>query len=77
MNFAPMVVNVVAFKVNSLDRASEVNMGPVQKADFYLATKRNQGLGEDNGDFSFIPVSVNIVADQDLIDNASSKGSVV
>lgn len=77
MNFTPMVINVVAYKVNSMDRASEVNMGPVQKADIFLATKRNQGFGEDNGDFSFIPVPVNLIGDQDLFDNPSAKGSVV
>jgi len=77
MNFAPMVVNVFAFKVNSMDRLSMVNMGPNQQADLYLATKRNQGFGEDNGDFSVIPMPITTIGDQDLIDNGSTKGSVV
>lgn len=77
MNFAPMVVNLLGFKVNVLDRASSFTIGPSQQLDTFLATKRNMGFGEDNGDLSPTYLPLNLIMDQDLLDNASSKQSAV
>lgn len=77
MNFAPMGVNVFAFKVNTLDRASFVTFGPIQQVDLFQSNKRNQGLGEDNGDLSTYFFPINVVSDMDLLDSNSSKASIV
>ncbi|MFC7392185.1 hypothetical protein [Scopulibacillus cellulosilyticus] len=77
MNFAPMAVNVLAFKINSMDRSATFSYGPVQQADIFQANKRNQGFGEENGDMHFLNIPINNVQDSDLIDNGSTKGSAV
>ncbi|HEX7056784.1 MAG TPA: hypothetical protein VF260_06265 [Bacilli bacterium] len=77
MNFAPMAVNLLGFKVNVLDRSSVVTLGPNQQTDLFLSTKRNMGYGEANGDFSptFFPVT--FILDSDLAESNASKGSVI
>ncbi|MFC0215751.1 hypothetical protein ACFFK0_25470 [Paenibacillus chartarius] len=77
MNFAPMVVNLLAFKVNVLDRASQLSFGPSLQVDTFLSTKRNMGFGEDNGDFSPIYFPLNIILDQDLIESNAIKTSAI
>jgi len=77
VNFAPMVVNLLGFKVNVLDRASQLSFGPSQQVDTFLSTKRNMGFGEDNGDFSPVFMPLNIILDQDLIESNAAKTSAV
>lgn len=76
MNFSPMNINLFAFKVNTVDRASTVGFGPNQQLDFFLSTKRNQGI-EAMGDLSPISAPVTNIMDSDLLDATSAKGSVV
>ncbi|WP_409300165.1 hypothetical protein [Peribacillus sp. SCS-155] len=77
MIFAPMVLNVLAYKINSVDNGSNVIMGPFQEIDLFVSYKRNQGMGELNGDFSpyFAPVAWLI--DTDLADSNSVKNSLL
>ncbi|MEH7335412.1 hypothetical protein V7161_22585 [Neobacillus drentensis] len=77
MLFAPMVVNLLGFKVNVIDQGSNVVMGPNQQFDLFVSTKRNQGFGELNGDISPVNIPIQAVTDQDVIDSASIKNSVV
>lgn len=77
MNFAPMAINMLGFKVNSMDRASTVSLGPIQQVGFFLSTKRNQGFGEQNGDVNAITLPINSVIDPDVIDVSSQKNSIV
>lgn len=77
MNFAPMVVNILGFKVNTMDRANTLSFGPVQQADFFLSTKRNQGYGEENGDLSPVYMPLGLINDSDLLDSNSNKNSAV
>ena len=77
MQFSPMVVNVLGFKVNNMDRLSTLSLGPLQQIDVFESTKRNQGFGEQNGDLTAINVPVNYVLDTDLSDAASQKTSVI
>ncbi|MFQ3544198.1 hypothetical protein Q7A53_08925 [Halobacillus rhizosphaerae] len=77
MLFAPSVVNLLGFKVNVLDRSSLISFAGVQQTDFFLSTKRNQGFGEQNGDLSPVNVPINFVADPDVLDSNSTKGSFV
>ncbi len=76
MNFSPMNINLFVFKVNSLDRASTAGIGPNQQLDFFVSTKRNQGI-EDMGDFSPTYLPITNIMDADLLDSNSSKGSVI
>ncbi|MDN3019317.1 hypothetical protein PH210_24405 [Paenibacillus sp. BSR1-1] len=77
MLFAPMVVNLLGFKVNIIDQGSNLIMGPNQQFDLFVSTKRNQGFGELNGDLSPVNIPIQAVTDQDVIDSASAKNSVV
>jgi hypothetical protein len=77
MAFAPMVINVLGFKINSVDHSSIVNMGPSQHIDIFVSYKRNQGLGEQNGDISPIIMPISWVADPDLFDAPAVKNSLL
>jgi hypothetical protein len=75
--FAPVVINLLGFKINVLDHASIVNMGPNQYIDQFISYKRNQGFGEQNGDFSPVFIPISYVLDSDLNDSSSVKNSIV
>ena len=77
MTFAPMEVNVLGFKINAIDNAAVVNIGPSQHIDLFVSYKRNQGVGEQNGDFSPLLFSFSWVSDPDLDDSKTVKNSVV
>ena len=77
MIFAPMQVNLLAFKVNVMDRDATISFGPYQQLDTFLSTKRNQGYGEENGDFTIFNVPISSVVDPDAIDSNSVKGSAL
>ena len=77
MLFSPVVVNVLGLKINALDHASVLNMGPSQHIDQFISYKRNQGIGEQNGDLSPMVLSVSWVADRDWSDSNTLKNSVV
>lgn len=77
MIFAPMVVNVLGFKVNVMDRLSTLSFGPIQQTDIYESNKRNQGFGEENGDLTAVYIPITYINDPDLLDGNSQKGSVV
>jgi hypothetical protein len=72
-----MVINLLGFKINVLDHASIVNMGPNQYIDHFISYKRNQGFGEQNGDFSPIIIPISYVLDSDINDSSSVKNSIV
>ncbi|WP_420846129.1 hypothetical protein [Neobacillus notoginsengisoli] len=71
------MANVLNFKVNSMDRSSQIGFGSIQQADVFLSTKRNMGFGEQNGDISFISIPINFVNDSDVTDANAVKNSVI
>ncbi|MGE7187278.1 hypothetical protein ACQKKK_25965 [Peribacillus sp. NPDC006672] len=75
--FGPVVVNLLAVKVNVIDRSGTLSFGPAQQIDYFLANKQNQGFGEENGDITFNNVPLSIVIDQDLNDSNSVKTSII
>ena len=75
--FGPVVVNLLAVKVNTIDRSGTLSFGPTQQIDYFLANKQNQGFGEENGDITFNNVPLSIVIDQDVNDSNSAKTSVI
>jgi hypothetical protein len=75
--FGPVVVNLLAFKVNVLDRGGTISFGPTQQIDYFLSNKQNQGFGEENGDLSLNNCPISIVNDSDVNDSNSGKTSVV
>lgn len=77
MNFAPMLFNVLAFKINAPDHMSVLTMGTNQQVDLFLSNKRNQGFGEDNGDLNQINLPVNYTVDTDFADGNSQKTSIL
>ncbi|WHY74857.1 hypothetical protein [Fictibacillus enclensis] len=77
MLFSPMVVNMLGFKVNAMDRSATLAFGPVQQLDMFSSNKINQGFGEDNGDLTVVNLPIIWVADQDVIDSNSVKNSVL
>ncbi|NHM33901.1 hypothetical protein [Neobacillus terrae] len=76
-NFAPVYINLGVFKLNSIDNAAVVNMGNSKHIDIVVAYKRNQGLGEQNGDISPILFPITSVLDSDLIDTPTIKNSII
>ena len=77
MNIAPMAINFLGFKVNTVDNTSFINFGPNQFIDQFTSYKRNQGVGEQNGDLSPVNIPISYVLDPDLTDSNTSKNSVV
>ncbi|MBU8784994.1 MULTISPECIES: hypothetical protein [Bacillus] len=77
MMFSPAMINLGAFKINSVDRGASVTVGPYQQIDYFLSAKLNYGFGEENGDLTQLIVPVGSVLDSDLIDSNAGKSSVV
>lgn len=77
MNVSPVVVNIAVLKLNAIDHAAVLNVGPSQHADLFVSYKRNQGIGEQNGDVSPVLFSVCWVSDSDVIDGAACKISLI
>ncbi len=75
--FTPFALNLLGFKINSIDNASVVNVGPVQYIDQFTSYKRNQGFGELNGDLSPINIPIDYLIDTDVSDSASVKNSII
>lgn len=71
-----MTVNFLGVKVNAIDNGSLLNFGPNQWTGQFIAYKRNQGFGEQNGDFVPVIIPICYVFDQDLADNPSVKNSI-
>lgn len=75
--FTPFALNLLGFKINSVDNAAVVNVGPVQYIDQFTSYKRNQGFGELNGDLSPINIPIDYLMDPDVSDSPSVKNSIV
>lgn len=75
--FTPTAVNLLGFKVNSVDNSGVMNVGPMQYIDQFVAYKRNQGFGEQNGDLSPSNIPLTVTIDPDMIDSPSLKGSAI
>nr|WP_307150849.1 hypothetical protein [Robertmurraya andreesenii] len=75
MMFGQVVINVMGIKVNAIDNGAVINLGPSQHIDQFVSYKRNQGLGEQNGDLSPAVYSRSWVSDMDLLDNPAVKSS--
>lgn len=77
LNIAPMAFNFLGFKVNAVDNASFINMGPNQFVDQFISYKRNQGVGEQNGDISPVNIPISWVVDPDVTDSNTAKNSII
>ncbi|WP_035323611.1 hypothetical protein [Peribacillus kribbensis] len=75
--FGPVMVNLLAFKINVMDRGASLSMGPNQYLDTLMSNKQNQGFGEENGDFCFVNTPLIMLNDSDLNDSNSVKTSVI
>jgi hypothetical protein len=74
---SPVVINVVGFKINTMDNGAVANMGTLQLIDQLVTYKRNQAFGEQNGDLSPVAVPAAAVIDPDVSDSNAIKNSVV
>ncbi|PLT32485.1 hypothetical protein [Bacillus sp. V5-8f] len=75
--YTPMIINLIGFKINTVDNASVVNSGSLQFVDQLISYKRNQAVGEQNGDFSPINIPIATITDQDGVDSNTNKNSGV
>ncbi|WP_338448203.1 hypothetical protein R4Z09_18405 [Niallia oryzisoli] len=75
--FTPVAINIMAVKINAVDNGAVVNFGPSEHMDMFVSYKRNQGFGEQNGDYNPILQSYSWVWDMDLLDSLSSKSSII
>ncbi|WP_425320403.1 hypothetical protein [Neobacillus soli] len=72
-----MIVNLGGLKVNAIDHGSVLNMGPNQLIDHFVSYKRNQGYGEQNGDFVPIIIPISSILDSDISDTSIVKNSIL
>ncbi|MFL6557839.1 MAG: hypothetical protein ACJ8MO_17195 [Bacillus sp. (in: firmicutes)] len=77
MTFAPATLNILGIKINAIDHGAVVNLGPSQHLDLFVSYKRNQGIGEQNGDLSPTLLSTSWVFDNDIVDSPSVKSSIL
>lgn len=77
MTFAPAVVNILGIKINAMDHGAVLNLGPSQHLDLFVSYKRNQGIGEQNGDMSSTVFSTSSVSDMDFVDATGVKSSIL
>lgn len=75
--FAPVMINLFGIKINVLDHASLMNMGPNQLVDQFVSYKRNQGFGEQNGDISPVFIPISYLNDPDVSDSPTAKNSLI
>ncbi|MHC0038042.1 hypothetical protein [Pseudoneobacillus sp. C159] len=75
--FAPVTLNILGIKINAIDHGAVLNAGPSYHLDQFISYKRNQGIGEQNGDLSPTVLSLSTVWDMDLIDAPSMKSSFI
>jgi len=74
---SPMQINLLAFKINTVDNASVTNAGSFQSIDEVISYKRNQAIGEINGDLSPLNVPVATIVDPDIADSNTIKNSAI
>lgn len=74
---SPVVINVLGYKINSIDNGAVANMGSLQSIDQFVAYKRNQAFGEQNGDLSPVNLPSNGIIDPDVSDSNAIKNSVI
>ncbi|WP_276354417.1 hypothetical protein [Cohnella caldifontis] len=77
MSLTPVMVNILGLKINAIDNGATVQMGTAQQIDFFVSYKRNQGIGEQNGDLSPMSFTLSWVRDQELIDSPTWKISLL
>ncbi|AZU61868.1 hypothetical protein [Neobacillus mesonae] len=77
MYFGPVNINLLSFKINSIDHSAIVNLGPSKHLDIFVSYKRSQGIGEQNGDFSPILLTYSNVIDNDISDSPTVKNSII
>ncbi|RVT62820.1 hypothetical protein EM808_12670 [Niallia taxi] len=75
--FAPTTLNVLGIKINVIDHGAVVNLGTSQHLDLFVSYKRNQGIGELNGDLCNSILTSSQVMDADFIDSSSTKSSLL
>lgn len=74
--FAPTVINMLGFKVNTVDNSTSA-VGPIQQVDVFLSYKRNYGIGESNGDASPQLLPSTAINDPDASDSPTFKASII
>ncbi|HHW42515.1 hypothetical protein GFC01_02230 [Desulfofundulus thermobenzoicus] len=74
--FFPVQINMLGFKVNTMEHNSSISFGSSIVTDLSVFTKSNTSTGAQNGDF---PASFSLGAlnDSDIFDATQSKGSVI
>jgi hypothetical protein len=75
--FTPLAINLLGFKINSVDNSSVINAGSLLSVDQFTSYKRNQGLGEVNGDVSPSNIPISYVIDPDVVDSTTAKNSLI
>lgn len=75
--FTPLVINLLGFKINSVDNSAVINAGSFLSVDQFTSYKRNQAIGEQNGDISPINIPIASIIDPDFSDSPTAKNSVI
>lgn len=67
--FKPSEINIPVCKINSIGNGSKWTIGQSYRKNMVHSIKRNNGFGEDNGDYSIHLKPVQIIWDDDLFDS--------
>ena len=73
--FAPVQINLVAFKINSIDHNGTSNFGSFSELDVFISQKTNSGFGPQLGDANLVLFQTSAVLDSDLADSNAIKES--
>lgn len=74
--FFPVQINMLGFKVNTVDRNASISIGPSVRTDFNAFTKANAGTGAQNGDLP-VTFATGFLNDADVFDATGTKESII
>jgi len=75
--FAPVQINLLAFKINEIDHNSSEVLGSSAMIDVFNSDKRNTGFGSQYGDANLMLLQSTAIFDGDFADNNAVKESLV
>jgi len=75
--FAPVQINLLAFKINEIDHNSNEVFGSMAAIDVFNSDKRNTGFGSQYGDANAMLFNATTIFDPDFVDTSSIKESLV
>jgi len=74
--FFPVQINMLGFKVNTLEHNASIHLGSNVQTDLNVFTKANSSTGAQNGDLP-VTFSLGALNDADVFDSTQGKESLI